>query len=230
PAPESSEPGAQLLEATEPAVASDPPDAASSQPKLSETAGPVAAPPTAPTPLPKKTAAAPPNDSRDSVTDVAAAPRDRSTPRRPRGAPNDNNADGSALRYALDGIQIVGNTRTSTKVIERFVPFGPGDVLDVDDPKLKLTQYRLLGTGFFKDVTLSLERGKRRGHVVLVVTVVERNTLVLNDLWMGLAASADTEGDERFLSTFAGVDGAETNLFGSGITLGTATAFSKDQW
>jgi outer membrane protein assembly factor BamA len=134
------------------------------------------------------------------------------------------------LRYVLDAIRIVGNTRTNSQVIERYIPFASGDILDVDDPRVEQTRYRLLGTGFFKDVTLSLERGARRGHVVLVVTLVERNTLVLNDLWMGVAASADTDGENQLTSTFAGIDAAETNLFGSGITLGSATAFSRDQW
>ncbi len=134
------------------------------------------------------------------------------------------------LRYVLDAIRIEGNTTTNDQVIRRYIPFETNDVLDVDDPRVRLTRYRLLGTGFFKDVTLSLERGSRRGHVVLVVSVVERNTLVLNDLWMGLSASADTNGRAQLLSTFAGVDAAETNLFGSGITLGSATAFSEDQW
>ncbi len=138
--------------------------------------------------------------------------------------------DDLELRYVLDGVRVEGNTRTNERVIRRYIPFQPKDVFDVDDPRVKLTRYRLLGTGFFKDVTLSLERGANRGHVVLVVSVVERNTLVLNDLWMGLSASADTNGEQQLLSTFAGVDAAEMNLFGSGITLGSATAFSEDQW
>src|SRR5690606_12272919 len=107
------------------------------------------------------------------------------------------------LRYVLDGIRVEGNTRTNERVIRRYIPFEANDIFDVDDPRVKLTRYRLLGTGFFKDVTLSLERGSRRGHVILVVSVVERNTLVLNDLWMGLSASADTNGESQLLSTFA---------------------------
>lgn len=134
------------------------------------------------------------------------------------------------LRYVLDGIEVRGNHKTSTRVVLRYVPFAAGDVLDVDDPSVQLTRYRLLGTGFFRDVALSLKKGRRRGHVVLVIDVVERNTIVVNDLWMGLAASADTNGEEQqLLSPFAGVDAAETNLLGTGVTLGSATAFSKDQ-
>lgn len=133
------------------------------------------------------------------------------------------------LRYTVDEVRVAGNTRTRDRIILRFVPFAKGDVLDVNDPKLQLTRYRLLGTGYFRDVVLSLEKGSTRGRVVLVVTVVERNTLVLNDVWMGLAASADTQGEQRLLGAFGGLDVAETNLLGSGISLGGATAFSRDQ-
>jgi outer membrane protein assembly factor BamA len=114
-------------------------------------------------------------------------------------------------------------------VIARFVPFTPGDILDVDDRRLELTKFRLLGTGFFRDATLSLRKGKAPGHVSLVVQVVERNTVVVNDVWMGLAASADTRGGQSDISSFAGVDAAETNVLGTGITLGVAAAFSADQ-
>ena len=135
----------------------------------------------------------------------------------------------TTLRYVLEGIAISGNERTRRPVILRFLPFKRGDVLNVDDPRLELTRYRLLGTGFFRDVTLSLQKGSMRGHVVLHVNVVERNTIVVNNVWMGLSASADTRGENSHVSSFGGVDVAETNLFGSGITLGVATAFSADQ-
>jgi outer membrane protein insertion porin family len=129
----------------------------------------------------------------------------------------------------VDAVLVSGNTRTRDAVITRFVPFTPGDVLDVDDPRLELTKFRLLGTGFFRDATLSLRKGLEPGHVSLVVNVVERNTVVVNDVWMGLAASADTSGDQSDISSFAGIDAAETNLLGTGITLGVAAAFSADQ-
>jgi outer membrane protein insertion porin family len=80
------------------------------------------------------------------------------------------------LRYVLEGIEIRGNTTTLARVIHRFVPFRAGDTLDVDDKELVLTRFRLLGTGFFRDVQLSLRRGTKRGYVVLQVDVVERNT------------------------------------------------------
>jgi len=135
-----------------------------------------------------------------------------------------------ALKYELDGIEVRGNTKTRSRVVLRYVPFQPGDIFDVDDPRVELTRYRLLGTGFFRDVQLALRKGKLRGHVILVIEVVERNTLVVNDLWMGLAATANTGGQAVPLTAYAGVDAAETNLAGTGMTLGAAAGIAHDQY
>ncbi|MFZ5894559.1 MAG: BamA/TamA family outer membrane protein [Myxococcota bacterium] len=132
--------------------------------------------------------------------------------------------DEGSVRYTLESVEVRGNTRTSTRVILRYVRFKAGDLLDVDDPEVQLTRFRLLGTGFFRDVQFSLRKGSERGRVVLVVDVVERNTIVVNDIAMGLAADADAEGHARRLSAYAGLDVAETNLGGTGITLGGAAA------
>ena len=140
-----------------------------------------------------------------------------------------SDTEGTYLRYELENIEIRGNERTSERVILRYVKFRPGDVVDVDDPELELMRYRLLGTGFFQHVNLSLRKGAERGEVVLVIDVVERNTIVVSDLWMGLSADADTEGNARPLSAYAGAYVAETNLAGTGITLGGGMGFAQDQ-
>jgi outer membrane protein assembly factor BamA len=103
-------------------------------------------------------------------------------------------------------------------------------VINVDDTALELARYRLLGTGFFRDVQFSLRKGSARGRVVLVIEVAERNTIVINDLWMGLSKDADTRGESRPLTSYAGVDVAETNFAGTGITLGTAVGIAQDQF
>jgi outer membrane protein assembly factor BamA len=133
------------------------------------------------------------------------------------------------LRYVLEGIQIRGNTSTLARVILRFVPFQHGAVLDVDDKELQLTRFRLLGTGFFRDVQLSLRRGTKRGYVVLVIDVVERNTIIVNDLWLGLSADAEPNGRARPLTAFGGVDISEQNLAGTGVALGGAMATADRQ-
>ncbi len=137
--------------------------------------------------------------------------------------------DDARVRYTLEAIEIRGNTRTSSRVVLRYVPFSPGDVFDVDDPEVELTRYRLLGTGFFRDVQFSLRKGSERGLIVLVIDVAERNTIVVNDLSMGLSADADTQGNARPLTAYAGIDLAETNLGGTGMTLGVAAAVAQGQ-
>lgn len=133
------------------------------------------------------------------------------------------------LRYVLEGVEIRGNTTTLSRVILRFVPFRAGDTLDVDDKELLLTRFRLLGTGFFRDVQLSLRKGSRRGYVVLVVDVVERNTIVVNDVWLGLSADAEPNGNARPLTAYGGIDVSEMNLAGTGVTLGGAMAIADRQ-
>jgi outer membrane protein assembly factor BamA len=135
-----------------------------------------------------------------------------------------------AVRYTLEAIQLRGNTRTERRVVLRYVPFKPGDVFDVDDTEVELSRYRLLGTGFFRDVQFSLKKGSARGLVVLVIDVTERNTIVINDISMGLAADARPDGSVRTLSGYAGLDVAETNLAGTGITLGGAMAVAQEQF
>ena len=134
------------------------------------------------------------------------------------------------IRYLLQGIELRGNTRTRDRVVLRYVPFRAGDLLDVNDPELELTRYRLLGTSFFSSAQLSLRKGDRRGEVVLVIDVVERNTLVVNDFWMGLAGERTNEpGPPKGVFAYGGLDVAETNLAGTGITLGAAMGVGLDQ-
>lgn len=134
-----------------------------------------------------------------------------------------------ALRYALDGVEVRGNRTTLARVVLRYVPFHAGDVIDVTDPAIEQTRFRLLGTGFFRDVHLSLRKGTRRGAAVLVIEVEERNTLLVNDVWLGLSADATTDGRARPLTAYGGVDVAETNLAGTGVTLGGAVAVADQQ-
>jgi outer membrane protein insertion porin family len=133
------------------------------------------------------------------------------------------------LRYTLEAIEVHGNTRTLSRVILRYVPFRAGDVLDVADPELELTRYRLLGTGFFASVELSLRRGSRRGTAAMVIEVTERNTLIVQNLWFGIAADEDAAGHARPLSGFAGLEVAENNLLGTGFAVGAGIGLADQQ-
>jgi outer membrane protein insertion porin family len=133
------------------------------------------------------------------------------------------------LRYVLEAIDVRGNAATGDRVVRRYLPFSVGDTLDVEDPELERARYRLLATGFFREVELSLRRGGQRGQVRLVVTVIERNTIVVNDVWLGLSSTARASGAVRPLTAFAGLDVSENNLGGSGVGLGGAVAVAERQ-
>ncbi len=175
-------------------------------------------------------AAPAPQDEPEKPKDEEPGPDALSDPAQPI-VVSSNDGDGPAvrLRYSLEGIQLRGNLRTADRVVLRYVPFGAGDMLDVDDPELELTRYRLLGTGFFSKVELSLRRGSQRGAAILVIDVVERNTLIVRNLQLGVAADEDKNGNARPLSPFIGVDVAETNLVGAGVTLGAGVGLAADQ-
>ena len=183
------------------------------------------------TPEPETGSAEPPSPPASEAPQPAPPPPPPPAPV-PGEAPDRVRADDQApvpVRYTLEAIQIRGNTRTDRRVVLRYLPFKPGNVFDVDDTEVELSRYRLLGTGFFRDVQFSLKKGSQRGLVVLVVDLKERNTIVINDVSMGLAADADRDGKVQRLSGYAGLDVAETNLAGTGITLGGAMAFAEHQ-
>src|SRR6185369_9054668 len=119
---------------------------------------------------------------------------DEAVPERALGAAPTAESKQVPLRYTLEAIVLRGNTRTQRRVVLRYVPFKPGNVFDVDDPEVELSRFRLLGTGFFRDVQYSLKKGSEGGLVVLVIDVTERNTIVINDVSMGLAADDGRNG------------------------------------
>jgi hypothetical protein len=123
-----------------------------------------------------------------------------------------------APRYFLESVEIRGNTRTPKSEIRPLVPFEVGETFVTDDPRIEETRVRLLTTGYFLDVELSLRRGRRRGWVVLVVRVEERNTLHLRRLFAGHSRS----------STYGGLDVGDSNLFGHGTSLSAAAVLSDD--
>jgi outer membrane protein insertion porin family len=136
--------------------------------------------------------------------------------------------------YFFERVKIRGNTSTSPDVIKNFIPFNTGDPFNVDDPSIEHIRWRLMGTGWFNDVKLSLERGSKRGWIVLVVDVEERNTLIVTRVVLGLSAdvkkSMEEENTEDYdLQPYAGIGVAETNLFGLGIGAALSGVYSKSQ-
>jgi hypothetical protein len=146
--------------------------------------------------------------------------------RDPYGTPSDGRVApqvSAQVRYVLERIEVVGNTRTKARVIRKFIRLRPGEFLDPESPELLATEWRLMGTGWFNRVDIRLERGDEPGYVVLIVYVEERNTLIIEQLVAGLSEGVVQTSRDRELSPWLGFKLTETNLAGLGIRLsGTA--------
>ncbi|WP_428262797.1 BamA/TamA family outer membrane protein [Haliangium sp.] len=114
-------------------------------------------------------------------------------------------------RLLIEDIKVTGNTATATRLILRALPIAPGDTLRAGDPRFRQARFKLLATGYFRDVTVALAKGSAPGRVVLTVTVVERGTVILNSLHFGTSAATPW---------WAGLDLSEGNLLGTGIGVG----------
>lgn len=191
---------------------------------------------------------APPGADADVAPEQDGAPEDAPDAAAPEDAPATSDADGGAPEdaerddsvdgeeddetpaYQLERVDVRGNGRTDTGVIRGYVPFRPGEPLDLEDPRLDALRWRLLGTGWFEEVRLGIERGSRRGRVVLVVQVVERNTFVIQSIALGLSegllnsGAVDSEAQPYF-----GISVAEVNLFGTGVSLEATALLSLFQ-
>lgn len=132
------------------------------------------------------------------------------------------------VQYVVESVVVRGNTRTRTAVIRRYVPYRRGDVLDPEDTALETLTWRLRGTGWFDDVSLNLEPGSRRGYVVLVIRVTERNTLAVGGLTFGIgegiSATRDTSID---VAPYVGFTLTDSNFFGSGSALSASVLLSS---
>jgi outer membrane protein insertion porin family len=134
------------------------------------------------------------------------------------------------IRYSLEGIEIKGNG-TRSRVIASFVPIKVGDQFDVDDPAIESARWRLLGTGWFDEVKLSLERGSRRGWVVLHIEVKERNTLLIDQFAAGLSRAVSNSMTTRdTVRPYVGLGLSESNLFGLGVGVSGSMVLTAQQY
>jgi outer membrane protein insertion porin family len=111
-----------------------------------------------------------------------------------------------APRYIVDSIEIAGNTRSDADLILRYLLMAPGDLFS--EKLAERSKVRLLGTGLFTDVSMRLKKGSERGHIIWVIEVEERNTLLVSDLYV-------TTSPE--VPALAGIGLAEQNFLGQGF-------------
>ena len=129
----------------------------------------------------------------------------------------------------IEGIEVFGNTTTQPELIRRTLPLAVGDVIHASDKRLRDARFKVLALGYFRDVSLAMRKGSRRGQVVLEVRVIERGTVVLNRLWFGTT---------NVSPYWLGADVGQRNLLGLGVSIGAGFIYaahgdvetSRDQW
>ena len=126
---------------------------------------------------------------------------------------------GFGTAITIDDIVIRGNDTTSDRLIRRVLPVTRGSIVRSGEATLRNARYKILALGFFRHVKLSLQRGSERGHVVLIIDVLERTTFALNRLWFGTSNSS---------TAWLGADVSERNFLGTGFTVGGAAVFAND--
>ena len=137
----------------------------------------------------------------------------------------------AAIVYRLESVRVVGNAMTAEHVIRRHVAVREGEPLDVDDERLEQTRYTLLGTGYFSDVRLSLERGSERGRVVLRIEVRERSTFQIDNVVLGVSEglAGTYERADAPIVPYGGLSVSDSNLFGSGDSFAATLLLSEPQ-
>lgn len=158
-----------------------------------------------------------------------AAAQPAALPEGPPSPPGDDFDPTFGPMITIEDIRIVGNRSTAERVILRALPFLQGERLRAADPRLSVAKFKVLALGYFRDVSLGLEKGSAHGRVIVVVTVVERGTIVLNRLWYGTSSLAPY---------WFGADVNERNFLGTGLLLGGglfhadhgAVTGARDQW
>lgn len=144
-----------------------------------------------------------PNEDNQAEIEIIDAP----VPQDPAGSIEEQSSD---PRYVLQNIVVRGNRKTRGTMIMRVLGLKAGDVVTPADRRVTAARSRLLALGYFLDVNLSLDKGGTRGTAILVVEVEERGTIIVNGLYLGTSEAT---------AVWGGLDLAETNLMGRGITL-----------
>jgi hypothetical protein len=173
---------------------------------------------------------APPAPAEEDVEPSEPAPPSELDPEPPAEEPVEQLTEGEfGPVIVIEAIEVFGNTVTQSELIRRTLPLAAGDVVHASDRRLRDARFKVLALGYFRDVSLAMRKGSRRGQVILEVTVLERGTVVLNRLWFGTT---------NVSPYWLGADVGQRNLLGLGVSLGAGFIYaahgdvegSRDQW
>lgn len=150
---------------------------------------------------------------------VEASPWIEAASLRADGASNDDDEPLRVLR--IDAVVIRGDEQVSRRqivsILEREGLAAGTELSWPRDDRVERVRDRLRATGYFKQVTLSVEPHEDSDtRVDLVVQVVERSTVLISDVVLGSSRLTPFRG---------GIALAERNFLGRGVLLGGALAW-----
>jgi len=116
----------------------------------------------------------------------------------------------------IEKILIRGNNRTDTSIIRQHITIKEMEPLD--EEKVEFSRLKLLSTGFFSDVFANIEKGSKKGYVLLVFNVKERGTLFIDELHLGLSS---------INSYWGGLSITDSNLLGKGYRLSAGVVYGE---
>jgi outer membrane protein assembly factor BamA len=132
--------------------------------------------------------------------------------------PASDQADPFKPIYLVESIDIEGDPKTTREVVLSHIHFKVGDALE--EEKVELSRIRLLALGYFREVEMRLRRGSERGKVRVVIRLLERNSIIIDDLFMGYSRTNEFWG---------GLGVSDINFAGLGLALSGAFVASADQ-
>jgi len=107
----------------------------------------------------------------------------------------------------IDGVSCAGNEHTSCEFIRDHLYLKTGQPLDEEE--IRNAELRLSSLRNFESVRIRLEKGVRRGAVIVVIEVVEASPIAME--WL-LGASSRSESQRAVVASRIG----HQNLFGTG--------------
>lgn len=121
--------------------------------------------------------------------------------------------------YTLESIEIIGETKTQPSVIVDLLRLSPGQAVSV--ASLQNARLKLLATGYFRQAQFGMRPGSEKGKVILQITVEDRNTYLLSDLFIG---------SSRRSPFWGGLDFVDGNFLGYGQVARAAFVAGFDQY
>lgn len=116
----------------------------------------------------------------------------------------------------VERIIIVGNTRTDTSIVKQHIFIKESETLS--EEKIELSRLKMLSTGFFSEVSVKVEKGSKKGFVILIFEVMERGTLFIDELHLGVSSVN---------AYWGGLSLIDSNLAGRGYRLTAGMVYGE---